>query len=98
MGNYQSIGLITVTQWPAVHKKIRRIQDIRNENGYRTVEDFYPDKINVKKAIDEIYKVAQDMGSDAITRFDVTTTSRMNGNLRVQSVEISGFAIKREGI
>ncbi|MCW9708098.1 hypothetical protein [Fodinibius salsisoli] len=93
---YQSIGLITVTQWPAVRKMERRIPDSDSQSGYRTVEEFYPESINVEKAIDEIYKVAKDMGADAITRFDVTPTSRMNGTLNVQGVEISGFAIDRK--
>ncbi|MDR8390767.1 hypothetical protein NC796_06445 [Aliifodinibius sp. S!AR15-10] len=93
---YQSIGLITVTQWPAVNKTIRRVRD-PDGSGYVNREEFHAEDINVEKAIDEIHKVATDMGADAITRFDVTPTSRMNGTLRVQGVEISGFAIKREG-
>lgn len=96
LGDYQSIGLITVTQWPAVRKQIRRVPDSESPNGYRTVEEFYPEDINVDKAIEETYKVAKEMGADAITRFDVTVTSRMNGTLSVQGVEISGFAIKRK--
>ncbi|MEL7832449.1 hypothetical protein [Fodinibius sp. Rm-B-1B1-1] len=95
-GDYQSIGLITVTQWPAVRKMTRRVPSPDSPNGYKTVEEFYPDDIDVEKAIDEIYKVANNMGADAITRFDVTPTSRMNGTLTVQGVEISGFAIKRK--
>ncbi|MFH5832638.1 hypothetical protein [Halalkalibaculum sp. DA384] len=96
LGEYQSIGLITLTQWPAVRKTTRRIPDSDSNTGYRTVEEFYPEDINVEKAIDEIYKVANEMGADAIARFDVTSTSGMNGDLRVQGVEISGFAIKRD--
>lgn len=75
LDDYQSIGLITVTQWPAVRKTERRVPDSDSPNGYRTVEEFYPEDINVEKAIDEIYKIAKDMGADAITRFDVTPTS-----------------------
>lgn len=93
--DYQSIGLITVTQWPAVNKSVRSVPN-SDGTGYRKVEEFHSENINVEKAIDEIYKVATNMGADAITRFDVTPTSRMNGTLRVQGVEISGFAIKRE--
>ena len=81
---------------PAVRKQVRRIPDPGNNSGYRTVEEFYPENINVEKAIAEIYQVAKEMGADVITRFDVTPTSRMNGTLRVQGVEISGFAIRRE--
>ena len=93
-GKYQSIGLITVTQWPAVRKTTRRVPKPEG-GGYQTVEEFFPEDINVERAIDEIYKVANNMGADAITRFDVTPTSRKNGSLTVQGVEISGFAIKR---
>ncbi|TYP94003.1 hypothetical protein LX73_1723 [Fodinibius salinus] len=93
--DYQSIGLITVTQWPAVRKMERRVRRTEGK-GYRTVEEFYPEEINVEKAINEIYQVAKDMGADAITRFDVTPTTRRNGTLNVQGVEISGFAIDRK--
>ena len=94
-GDYRSIGLITITQWPAVRKSERRV--LRDDgSGYKTVEEFYPEDIDVEKAIQETYKVAKEMGADAITRFDVTITSRMNGDLRVSGVEISGFAIKRK--
>jgi len=95
-GKYQSIGMISVTQWPAVRKQERHIQSSSNKRGYRVVEDYYPEKINVKKTIDKIYKVAKNMGADAITNFNVTPTSRKNGTLVVQGVEISGFAIKRK--
>lgn len=93
--DYQSIGLITVTQWPAVRKMERQIPK-PDGSGYKIVEEFYPEDINVDKAIDEIYQVAKNMGADAITRFDVTATSRLNGSLTVVGVEISGFAIKRK--
>ncbi|NGP76530.1 hypothetical protein G3570_07795 [Balneolaceae bacterium YR4-1] len=96
LGDYQSIGLITITQWPAVREQTRRVPDSETPKGYRIVEDYFAKDINVEKAIDEIYKVANEMGADAITRFDVTPTDRLNGTLRVQGVEISGFAIKRK--
>ena len=49
-----------------MRKSERRVPN-SDGDGYITKEVFYPDDINVDKAIDEIYKVAKDMGADAIT-------------------------------
>lgn len=62
----------------------------------QVVEKFIQEGIDVDKAIQETYKVALNMGADAVTKFNVTPTSRLNGTLRVQGIEISGFAIKRQ--
>lgn len=93
-GEYQSIGLITVTQWPAVRKTEQKVRT-SDGAGYKTEEVFYHEAINVEKTIEEIYKIASDMGADAVTQFNVTPTSRTNGTLNVPGVEISGFAIDR---
>lgn len=42
-----------------------------------------------------MYKVAKEMGANAVTQFNVDVTYRMNGNLRVMGLEVSGFAIER---
>ena len=96
LDDYQSIGIITVTQWPAVHKQDRRVQAPNSPDGYKLVEEYFSETIDVKKTVEKIYQEAKAMGADAITNFKVTSTSRQNGNLRVQGVEISGFAIKRK--
>lgn len=95
LGDYQSIGLITVTQWPEV-KEQEVMRPVPGKARMQRVTKMDHGEINVRKAIDEIYKVAKDMGADAITRFDVTPTERKNGTLVVPGVEISGFAIERE--
>lgn len=98
LGTYESMGMITVTMWPEVRKEVRIRYKI--DNGQRVPveeETFVVGELNVKKAIDEIYEQAKGMGADAITRFNVTYTSRLNGDLIVPGTEISGFAIKRLG-
>ena len=96
LGDYNSIGMITVTLWPDVNKRIERVPIPGQPGRHQNVEKFSQGVINVEKAINEIYNKAVTMGADAITRFDVNATSRENGTLLVTGVEISGFAIKRK--
>lgn len=85
LGEYQSIGLIRVVMWP----------EVTSRSGSGDQYYWQTGDLNVEKAIDEIYKKADSLGANAITRFEITSTSRRNGNIIVEGVEISGFAIKR---
>lgn len=94
LGEYQSIGLIRTVMWPRVYRVPSGSTDDQGNPNY----DFRTEELNVEKAIDEIYQQAEDMGANAITRFDITSTSRRNGDMIVEGAEISGFAIKRTDV
>lgn len=91
LGEYQSIGLINVTMWPAVIE----IRGTRTATGGNVNSGWRIERLNVQKAIDQIYAEADSMGADAITQFRIRSTERNNGLLKVPGAEISGFAIKR---
>lgn len=91
LGEYQSIGLISVTLWPAVIEE----KSVTKE-GRPSGSSWHIGELNVTKAIDEIYEQADNMGADAIINFSINSIERNNGILKVPGAEISGFAIKRE--
>lgn len=94
LGEYQSIGLITVTLWPkVVEEKGRQTASGGYVGGGWLIGD-----LNVEKAIDQLYTRADEMGADAITKFQIIGTERENGTIIVPGAKISGFAIKRTDI
>lgn len=90
LGEYQSIGVISVTIWPSVSESPNV-----SAKGVTQRQRWYIGQLNVNKAIDRIYQQASNMGADGIMRFDVRSIERNNGGLRIEGAEISGFAIDR---
>jgi len=90
LGEYQSIGVINVTIWPSVSESPKA-----SAKGVTERQRWYIGQLNVNKAIDRIYQQATNMGADGIMRFDVRSIERINGTLRIEGAEISGFAIDR---
>ena len=96
LGEYESIGIIDISIYPAAARqtKIPKEQDIiegEYAQGYWLIA-----KINPQEVVRIIYNKANDMGADAVINFKVTSIQKqVAGELDLNGVNVSGFAIKR---
>ncbi|MEX1213315.1 MAG: hypothetical protein WEA36_10760 [Balneolaceae bacterium] len=96
-GEYGSVGIVSVRVWP----KIMPADGFEQIDGYERMSDdrgkkWHVEIINTADAIEQMYLKAQEMGADALTQFSARAVDRRHGGLRVDGIEISGFAIDRQ--
>ena len=85
-GDFESIGLVTVTVYPECNFST----DSSEEVWERACEEIDP-----QDGLDTMYHKAKDMGADAVTNVQVRTVSVTVKRVRVDGIEVSGFAIRR---
>lgn len=96
---YDAIGLIEITYVPKVLKPSGQGQP-PNVPGYRIqsvfTNQFYVEIPKTDRLIKEMYDRATDMGADALSNFRITNeTIYNNGTIPIETIKVSGFAIKR---
>ncbi|HRQ78483.1 MAG TPA: hypothetical protein PLY94_07770 [Gemmatimonadaceae bacterium] len=92
-GDYESIGLITVTIIPTATGSLR-IQ-ARSGATERTV-DWTVSPVEAKDVLDEAHSRAVAMGADAIMNLSLQAIPQVHPELTFYGIELRGFAIKRK--
>lgn len=94
-GNYESIGIIDISIYPAAARQLEIIKpqniiDGEYAQGYWLIRKLKPNEI-----INTIYEEANDMGANAIMNFKVTSIQKqVDYDLNLKGINVSGFAIK----
>lgn len=87
-GDYESIASFSVVMFP-------ELKEVPSKKSFSGTEIGY-DKINASEVIDSMYTQASQMGANAIIRFSTKPVDKYEGTLRVEGIEVFGFAIKRK--
>lgn len=97
LGEYESIGQIDISFFP----EALRIDPV-TYGAYDSKKNYLQgtwliQKLDVDSLVNEVYKYAKDMGSDAVINFKVGSTSKiMDIDLDLPGLSFTGFAIKRK--
>lgn len=97
VGEYESIGILTSTFYPALTKVPSRyttsegtvITDISGKRWFLRAIDY-------KKALEEIYNQSVNMGANALMLFQLKIVVRTNSLIYLPGIEATGYAIKRK--
>ena len=92
-GDYDAVGLIELAIYPAVKFN-------EKEKKYTS---WYPEKrwsvgdVSANEVLDSLYKFTRRMGADAVVRLKIDEAEpKTNGDIIVNGIKASGFAIKRK--
>ena len=95
---YDAIGLVEVTYVPRVMKAHDQ-QNPANIAGFRNIyvgqTHYYLELPDTDELISEMYNLADGLGADALSNFRITTDTVVNNGYNIETVKITGFAIKR---
>lgn len=96
-GTYESIGLVEITFLPEIREvKQDNSPDIKGYNRRQFGSStYYIEVADTERIIREMFELADDMGADALSRFEINPVSVQNNGFEIPSIKISGFAIKR---
>lgn len=95
---YDAIGLVEITYIPNISKapSVTRPDQMR---GYRIMKAgttfYYVELPDIDKLLAEMFNLADGFGADALSNFKITKETVYNGNVPIETVKVSGFAIKR---
>jgi len=100
-GDYESIGLITLTFRPFT-KRIIVTDGSPNSLEVPGLSHWESEKIDHDSLLNSIYEVCTEMGADAFTQLEMQVNSAMFAQNTMEPAEIpeitiTGFAIKRRG-
>jgi uncharacterized protein YbjQ (UPF0145 family) len=96
VGEYQSMGLVDIVYVPSVH--IQTAFNVNAPGTYRiTVAEtsYRVSEADSKDIIRALYDIADELGADAISRFDIRSHTIDNNGTPIPTIRVSGFAIKR---
>lgn len=99
LGDYDGIGLLRASIFPAVKKLQGDEQNVDKKKflvEWKESSGWLIERIDPSDAIEEMYKIAVEMGADAVMNFSANTSSISSGTLNIPGYEVSGFAIKRK--
>ena len=95
---YDAVGLVEITYIPKVF-------DAQSEgrpnqlNGHKIIsvssKYYYVELPDTEKLIAEMFDLADGLGADALSNFNITGETVYNGNVAIETIKVSGFAIKR---
>ena len=97
--SYDAVGLVEITYIPRV---IENQSDGRPNpmNGYRIIiagtKYYYIELPDTEKLIAEMYDLADGLGADALSNFNISSETVYNGNTAIETVKVSCFAIKKD--
>jgi hypothetical protein len=100
-GKYESIGMITVVFMPEAKKENKYVFDeFKMYQGEQKL--WASQKIDMEKIPDNFHEKAVSMGANAVINFEIKPYSEMHRvsqteNVKIDGLEVSGFAIKRLG-
>ena len=100
-GDYQSIGLISVSMMPEAEFKFQdRFVDSTRTRFIGSNKIWVIKKLNLESVIDTFYLKATSMGANAVIDFNIkfikkTFESKSTNPVILPGVELTGFAIKR---
>ncbi len=97
-GEYDGVGLVTIRVIPEV-----KLSDITKPFDQRKWQrewvgnvPWQIERLNTDEGLQEVYKVAVELGADALYDFKIIRSSVRNGGLTVPIHVVSGFAVKRK--
>lgn len=95
---YDAVGLVEITYIP-------RVFEAQHEGRPNQIKDhriisvstnyYYVELPDTEKLIAEMYDLANGLGADALSNFNISAETVYNGNVAIETVKVSGFAIKR---
>jgi len=96
-GEYQSIGVLSVTVWPRVERRPVEDDTLAQPGADSPAQEwFVTEAVDPQEVVDSLYVEAQSMGADAIMNFraEPVREDLVNGPTRT-GVRARGFAIDR---
>ena len=95
---YDAIGLVEVTYIPQIRKAVDQVNpayipNFRIINVSQTY--YYLELPDTDQLIAEMYNLANGLGADALSNFRITTDTVVNNGYNIETVKVTGFAIKR---
>lgn len=95
---YDAVGLVEIIYIPRVIENQSQGRPMAM-NGYRIITSgtkyYYIELPDTEKLIAEMYELADGLGADALSNFNITGETVYNGSKAIETVKVSGFAIKR---
>jgi hypothetical protein len=98
LGEYDSMGVVNIQFMPKI---LRAANSTFNPPpGYSLLVtaggNYLIEKPNTQIIIDEMYKLATEMGADAVIKFEILPSSLNNEGTQINTIMATGFAIKRQ--
>jgi hypothetical protein len=90
---YDLRGMIRIVGYPEVRKIQTSVTFGEGDNkssGYK----YIPQKLDPQEVIEEAYRISRSFGADALISFDIKSSKVVRGNVEVEKIELSGYAIK----
>lgn len=97
LGDYESMGVVNIEFMPEIKKaKVTLPAEIPGYFILQTTSgSYYVQRHDTQKIIDEMHKLAIDMGANAVIRFQILPTTIDNEGTPIPTIRATGFAIKR---
>ena len=100
-GDYQSIGILQATLSPTAARLRGNPSDAHVPEGSYIQGDWMINRASTEEVIEALQSRAEEMGADALIRFDLarienTYTVGANETVEVPQYQVSGFAIDRQ--
>ncbi len=97
-GEYDAIGMIEISLYPAVTEDENKIYNSSDTWDRGTsFSNWFVGKITASEVLDSLYNYTKKMGANAVVRLQIEDAlPRTNGEIVVQGIKASGFAIKRK--
>jgi hypothetical protein len=98
-GDYESIGLVSVSIQPEITKGKEGETAPKGYTGtWYGGKRYWVEDVSPGDVIEEMYKKSIAMGANALTQFTMTTENirTEEGGLSVTVFKVSGFAVKRK--
>lgn len=95
---YEAVGLVEITYVPEIREHNMPGSPVPIA-GYRILSTYerhyYVELPDTGDLIEEMYNLADSLGADALSNFRITPERLNNNNVEIETVKVSGFAIKR---
>jgi len=96
--SYEAIGLVEITYVPEIREH-RQPGNPVPLAGYRILSsndrNYYIELPETDNLIEEMYNLADGLGADALSNFRISPERLNNNNVEIETIKVSGFAIKR---
>ncbi len=94
-GPYEAVALLTVTMYPEVTVDPQPSERVLGPGEGRQ-GDYVIERVDADAGIAKMYEQAIAMGADGVIRFSTRSIEGPPAAIRVNGVEITGFAIRRQ--
>jgi hypothetical protein len=96
---YNAVGLVEIIYQPEIKYISPSLGVPTSREGYRLMtfgtQNYLVELPDTDILIDEMYELATNLGADALTNFQITNELIYNNDAPIETIKVSGFAIKR---